>query len=841
MRKPAKRKASSTAAKKVATARRARPAKTVLKPVKFTPRVIAAQKKAKKKKTDGSGPLEWLLPMLESSYNPLDASGAKAYSAAATTTPSGLDSTREARIAPTRPTVWRDLFLEYKQRKAATVPAPPAPALGAPPAPFVPGARNWLPLGPSVVIDGQTVGSQPVAGRVSRLAVAPGGAVVYAATANGGVFRSGDGGTTWRSMMDRFDVDPTKFASASLCCGAIALDPADPNRLYVGTGEGDTLQLFRSRVTSALPAYRGVGVIRSDDGGVDWIEESSMPDLAGEAFFALAIDPRNRENVLGATTIGLFRRVPQTGGQFQWVRVRDGVHASVVAAASSGATRFFAAQWGQGGAPSVVVHSDDGGATWTTTGTGFPAANVGRVALAVQPGNTNLVYAFVTTASGSLQGVYRLDGVTNTWKAVAAVPNVLPGGQGSYDLTIAVDPTDANLVYLGGDRMDAPPWAGSVWRCTIQASGSGFRVGTSKSIGTHAHADVHFICLTPDDPNELWCACDGGVFLNRDPRGSGEFVSQNNGLACLCSNFIAQHPTDPNILFTGLQDNGTARTASGPIWTHVSGGDGGYCLINWNDPDKVLVYMNGVVYRSTTGGTSHAGWLPVWRFGWATMTQPVVGVPFDPSQPATANLVAVGAGANVYLSNDFASTWLAPLDLPGAAAGDAFALAFASADRLFIGTTRGQVFRADRSGTTWSLTRLDNVAAGPIGIVGIIADVAVDWADATGTSVYVTFGGMGDRRRVWHFDGARWEVRSGAGATGLLDVEHNALAVDRTAPNNVYVGADIGVWHSDDGGLAWNPLENGLPDAPVFDLQLHPTRRLLRAATHGRGVYELSL
>jgi hypothetical protein len=101
---------------------------------------------------------------------------------------------------------------------------------------------------------------------------------------------------------------------------------------------------------------------------------------------------------------------------------------------------------------------------------------------------------------------------------------------------------------------------------------------------------------------------------------------------------------------------------------------------------------------------------------------------------------------------------------------------------------------------------------------------------------------MGDRRRVWWFDGAKWEARSGTpGGNDLLDVEHNALVLDRAAPSNVYVGADIGVWHSSDGGLNWRPMENGLPDAPVFDLQIHPTQRLLRAATYGRGVYEIPL
>lgn len=348
------------------------------------------------------------------------------------------------------------------------------------------------------------------------------------------------------------------------------------------------------------------------------------------------------------------------------------------------------------------------------------------------------------------------------------------------------------------------------------------------------------ICHTPGDPTELWCACDGGVFLNRNPKGSGEFVSQNNGLACLCSNFIAQHPTDPGILFTGLQDNGTARTASGPIWNRVTGGDGGYCVINWRKPDLVLVYSNQIVFRSTTGGTAHGGWAPVWNFGSATMTQPLVSVPYTPDTPASADVVAIGAGPRVFLSTDFAGSWHELIELPDGS-GAAFALAFVSPRRLFVGTTSGRVFRADRSGNGWTVTRIDDAAAGPIGVSGLIADVAVDWADANGQSVYAAFGGMGDRRRVWRFDGTRWQDRSGTGATGLLDVEHNALAVDRTAPANVYVGADIGVWHSADAGLNWRPLENGLPDAPVFDLQIHPTQRLLRAATHGRGVFKIPL
>jgi photosystem II stability/assembly factor-like uncharacterized protein len=829
------------ARRKKSTVRRARPRAAKPTGGTYKPVKLSGKAAVEKKKRDGSGPLEWLLPMMETAYTPMTPRGAAAPAASMAIAASSLQP-GGGMIASPSPGVWRDLFLEYKRRKAAAPPAA-APGAMAPGAAFVPGARNWLPLGPSVVLDGQTVGQQPVAGRVAQIAVAPGGSVAYAASANGGIFRTSDGGTTWRSMMDRFDLNPTDFASASLVCGAVAIDPLDPNRVYVGTGEGDTLGLFRSRITNALPAYRGVGVIRSDDGGVNWVSEPSSPDLAGEAFFALAVDPGNRENVIGATTQGLYRRMPLPGGKAEWHRVRTGVHSSAVAAAGAGVTRLFCAQWGLDGQVSGVFHSDDNGASWSATGTNFPSAGAGRIALGVQPTNPNLIYAFVATQSGALHGVFRLDGVSQRWKAVNNIPDVLPGGQGVYDLTMAVDPADPDLIYLGGDRMDAPPWGGSVWRCRVAASGAAFRVASSASIGTHAHADVHCVTHTPGNPDELWCTCDGGVFLNRDPRGTGQFVSQNNGLACLCCNFIAQHPTDPNILFTGLQDNGTARTASGPIWSHVSGGDGGYCLVNWATPNHVLIYMNGVVYRSTSGGTSHAGWSPVWDFGWATMTQPIVGLPFDPANPADAKLVAVGAGQLVFVSKDFAGTWPMQFAIPGGgAAGAVFALAFASRTRLFAGTTRGQVYRADLSGGNWLLTRLDTAVAGPLGVEGLISDIAVDPGDPSLQSVYVAFGGMGDQRRVWRFDGTRWQVRSGTGGGNtLLNVEHNALAVDRTAPNNVYVGADIGVWHTSDGGLNWRPLENGLPDAPVFDLQLHSSQRLLRAATHGRGVYEISL
>jgi hypothetical protein len=815
------------------------------------------RKESSKELEREGGPLGWFVPQVEGTYSRLESPASLAdrptrpAAARKGAAPRGMvrpQMTGPGLVDAAPADLWIDRLAEYKQRKAAATLTRLAPAPGmVPTAPAITGARNWLPLGPSVVMHGQTIGEEPIGGRVCGIAVVPGGQVIYAATACGGVFRSDDGATTWRSLMDGFDVNPTNFASASLACGAIGVDSADPNRVYVGTGEGDTHQLFRRRIVSALPAYRGIGPIRTDDGGASWITEataSGSPPLAGEAFFALAIDPANREHVVAATTAGLYERVRHDNGDVEWVQRRSGVHSSVIAVTVGGHTRFLAAEWGQ-----RVICSDDG-AAWTTLGTGFPATDVGRIALGAQRASGNVVYAVVVIEStGGLLGIYRLDGQAGAWKQIANPPDVLPlingRSQGAYDVAISVDPNLATRIYLGGSFANVSPFPASVWRVDVQAIDSGWRFVSPRSIGTHAHADVHVLVHTPGDSDELWCGCDGGIFLNRHPTGTGEFAGENAGLSCLCTNFIAQHPTDPNILFSGLQDNGTARTGGGPLWSRVNSGDGGYCVINWADPSRVLSFANGVIYRSTNGGATAQGWASVWKFGWTTMTQPIVSVPFAPADPSAANIVAAGAGQLVFVSTDFASSW--PQDLVmtvpgGTAAGSVFALAFASRTRLFIGTTAGRVFRADRSGTGWIVTRIDNAAGGPLGVSGLITDVAVDLSDATLASIYVAFGGLGDRRRVWHFDGTRWEVRSGTTqADHLLDVEHNALVVDPVAPENVYVGADIGVWHSSDRGATWAPLENGLPDAPVFDLQMHPTRRLLRAATYGRGVYEIGL
>src|SRR6266571_3553477 len=256
------------------------------------------------------GPLRWLPPVIESAYSRLapreqelseqeivDAESLAAtrrvsqpgdeYPLEATPFVSHLQPGRGDEIlAAIKHDYWVQRLGEYQQRKVTAAPG----LVNVPGMPAIPGVNNWLPIGPAVVAQGQAVGRPAVAGRVGRIAISSGGNRLYAATANGGVFRSDDVGHSWYSLMDGFDLDPNNFASTSLACGAIAINPVDPDRVYVGTGEGDTDDIFKRRLTGALPSYRGVGPIRSDNGGLTWVSEVSTPSLAGKAFYALAVD-----------------------------------------------------------------------------------------------------------------------------------------------------------------------------------------------------------------------------------------------------------------------------------------------------------------------------------------------------------------------------------------------------------------------------------------------------------------------------------------------------------------------------------------------------------------------
>ncbi|HEX7312585.1 MAG TPA: hypothetical protein VF297_01620 [Pyrinomonadaceae bacterium] len=725
-------------------------------------------------------------------------------------------------------------------------------------------SNNWVPLGPSVLRQGQALNRPAVSGRVAGIAVAPGGLRVYVASANGGVWRSDDGGNNWHSTMDAWDLSPTTFKSDSLACGAIALDPKDPRRVYVGTGEG------------GAESYFGVGPLRSDDGGDEWKQEPVVPaeaTLDGSGFYQLALDPADRERVVGATERGLYRREPDGNDGFHWAQKLSGNFTSVVATRGGNTTTFYAAQ------KSGRVFASNDGDKWDSVGTNFPASDTHRIALAAQPNNPNLVYALVSRPwpSFHLRGLWRFDRGDNRWREVADVPADLFGddptnpdsqGQGWYDIAIAVDPNNGNRLYLGGSARDVGGiWPSSIYSCLVTSSGSGaglrYRMAASY-IGPNVHADIHALVFTPGDSNRLWVGCDGGLFNTSNATAvAPTFTSRNVGLATLTMNFMSQHPTEEAVIFCGTQDNGTSRYTGEEVWLHSCWGDGGFVVINWNDPNKVLrTYTFGIMQRTSDGGQGYDSWdadasLPPAHRERSEFYAPLVGAPYNPDAPAEADIVAFG-GIRLWLTTTFGKPWKSlPTNDTGvddSQSADALpqpgpdgwphtfrSLAFATTRRIYAGTNFGHVYRYDKQGTKWKMTAIH---AAPLPATAPVTGIAVDASDQTGGSIYVSLGGHGDYRHIWHFDGQQWEHRGGPANNEderLLDVQHNAVVVDPENPEHLYAGADVGVWRSTDGGRTWSPFSFGLPDSAVLDLQLHPTRRLLRAATHGRGVFEYKL
>jgi len=718
----------------------------------------------------------------------------------------------------------------------AEVPQPPVP----------PPADNWIPIGPSVVRQGQGGVKPPTSGRTVGVAVAPGGTRAYVATANGGVWSSDDSGANWRPLMEAWDLNPTTAASDSLACGAVAIVPGPPDRVYVGSGEGDG------------GAFNGVGPVVSFDGGTNWATEpvaAGSPALAGSAFYALAVDPADGDRVVAGTRQGVYRREPDGAGGFHWAQKTMGATTwvpSVVVARQGTTTTFYAARW------FGPVFSSTDGSTWNVVGTGFPSANVGRVGLAVQPGNPNVLYALVVRGdNGHLHGLYRLDLADGTWRQVTGVPAQIfgpnpTGGQGTYDLVVAVDPNNVNRIYLGGATvLSGGDWSAALYRGDVTVSGATVST-TSTFIGNSVHADIHTMAFAPGDSSKLWVGCDGGVFYSTNPGGSGDiFQPRNTGLATLTLEHLGQHPTEDAVLFCGSQDNGGQRFTGEEAWLYSSGGDAGFQLVNWNDPYRVLsTYVRGSIRRSTNGGARYSYAdvnVPLSTGEQVLFYAPIAGTPRNPAAPAEADIVAFGS-IRPWISTTFGGGWAS---VPGGTlAGDSLngqirSLAFASATRLYAGTMSGGVYRFDQAGGSWTRTQIDTMGgANALLLAGPVTDIAVDPADATGGSIYITFGGSGDYRHVWHFDGTQWQQRSGPAAgdvASLLDVQANAIAVDPANPTDVYVGADIGVWRSTNGGGAWASFSEGLPDAGVMDLALHAPRRLLRAATHGRSVYERTL
>jgi hypothetical protein len=362
---------------------------------------------------------------------------------------------------------------------------------------------------------------------------------------------------------------------------------------------------------------------------------------------------------------------------------------------------------------------------------------------------------------------------------------------------------------------------------------AGVQIYKSSNGGIHnlpvlgPHVDHHNFARDPIDPDKIYIACDGGIYVSYDFGDSYESIGYGLQTAQFYNGFSSSN-SDSTLAMGGLQDNGTQIYRGTKNWQWAIGGDGCWTAINPAN-DNILYgeyqYNNiyraedrGYLFRSATSGLDESG---------AAFVAPFVLAPSHPS-------VLYSGRRSVFKSSDHGNSWISvsePLDENPILA---MAVSPTSSEIVFAGTApivnRAHIFRSLNGGYEWQDITSDLPDRYPM-------DIAVDPNDMK--TVYVVFGGFGSGHVFRSNDsGDHWTNVTGS----LPDVPTLAVAIDPLNSNHIYIGNDLGVFASSDAGTTWFPYTDGLPEAIIaMDLNISPANRKLRVATHGNGAYQTPL
>ncbi len=705
------------------------------------------------------------------------------------------------------------------------------------------------------------LGPGNVGGRTRALLVKPSNPnVMFAAGVAGGIWKTTNAGTSWTAIADLLP---------NIAVNSLAMDPSNSNVVYAGTGEG----YFND------DSVRGAGIFKSTDEGASWSYLTSTNTSDFYYVNDIVVSPNNNQRVYAGTGTGVWRSL---NGGTSWTRVLNpnvtGGCLDLVIRTDQ-PTDYLLASCGTFDFATAVYRKTNAESTgaWTQV---LAELGMARTSLAIAPSNQAVVYALASSLEGGpfdngLYAVFRsTDGGAN-W--VAQVRNTDPVklntvllsnpiiafftectgeiealvNQGWYDNVIAVDPLDSNRVWAGGIDLFRSDDGGANW-------GIASHWWADPSASVYCHADQHAIVFHPayngTTNKTMFVGNDGGLFVTTDARaatGTGEIAvcnqisgvpwnNLNNGYGVTQFYHGASYPNGATY-FGGAQDNGVTRGSDGApnAWSTLLGGDGGYVAI---DPTNTnVLYAENIllsIQKSTDGG--------------ATFVDAVTGIaesfldfsfiaPFvmDSSNPQRLWT----GGLYMWRTSDGAANWSQASDIvAGFGTVTAIGVAPTNPNNVLAGTMDGFIHR-----TNIGLTSDENTAwpfAQPRD--GFVSSATFDPANANiAYATYSTFNTIPADRHVYKSTdaGATWVGIDGTGVTGLPDIPVHSLVVDPGNSSRLYIGTDLGVFVTLDGGANWAHESTGFANVATEALAVNgsPGARSVFAFTHGRGAWRVPL
>ncbi len=637
------------------------------------------------------------------------------------------------------------------------------------------------------------VGPLATAGRIKSIVVDPTTPnVIYAAAAAGGVWKSTNGGDQWMPIMDDAN---------GIAMGTLAVAPTSSSTIYAGTGE---------QVTGAN-IFLGAGVLRSTTAGASW----DVIGLTSVGSCSRIMLPASQPSTIYVAAMnehgGLWKSV-DGGSTWNRLTVMDVYDASMHPSDEN--TIIMAVR------DIGLIRSTDGGASWSPAMTGL-SGRIGRFSVQHAPSNGSIVYALCELDDRAHIAVSSDAGLS--WRVVYrdstgcffAGTCQLTDGQGFYDNVIAVCPTSPDTVLVGGIDLLRTTDGGASWTNVTQ----GYADGNGNN---HPHVDQHAICFDPHDASHVWVGNDGGIMESRDAGAS--WLPRNNGLAVTQFYAVDIDPSLRTRVIGGTQDNGTLVTSDAVVWDTVMNGDAMTTLHVPNEPDVIISagprgvfsrieLTTGIVRRLQTG---------------LVQSEPcewVAPLVLDPDVPRTM----FTGRQRVYRTDNGGDAWRA-ISPPLSNTVSALAISPTDASIIWAGGSYGDLIVSTDAGSTWRSAFSEPLPQ------QFVSSIACSPSDRS--TVFVSYASYGTSH-VWKSTdmGATWLSVWEA----MPDAPVNTLCVHPDDHDVVYAATDIGVYTSRDGGRTWSVRGKGLPRSPVVDLKLDATLGILRAATHGRGIWELAL